>query len=540
MSENHKTGDDIKQAELVKFVQKSGVTRREFLRHAVAVGVTTTAATSLWSANSMTAPKKGGHLRVGSEGGSNSDVIDPRRAIGTNQLTCPIMSMFDTLTHLDENGAPVPSLCESWEASADAKTWRFKLRKDIEFHNGKTLEPADVIASYAYADDDANAHGDSRSIMANLADKKVDGDYVVLSLKSPNADLPILLTAYGLLIAPAGTTTEDWEKGVGTGPYMLEDFDPGVRFAVQRNPNHYRDDEGHFDSAEFVNIQDQASRTNALRSGEMDIINRPDPKTTNLLGKVPDIRLLESAGNQHYTMPMRVNEEPFANLDVRQAVKWGVDREAILEKILRGYGYLGNDHPIGRDQQYFNGELPQRVMDPDKATFHLKKAGLTSLTLELFAADTAWVGSVDAAQLVQESAKQSAINIKVTRAAEDGYWADTWNVKPWCLSYWGGRASEDWMFTAAYSAESSWNETAMQHDRFNELLLAARGELDTNKRREHYHEMQEILYDRGGAVVPVFSSYVLAMSDKLGHASKISSSFDLDAFRVARNFWFES
>jgi peptide/nickel transport system substrate-binding protein len=80
----------------------------------------------------------------------------------------------------------------------------------------------------------------------------------------------------------------------------------------------------------------------------------------------------------------------------------------------------------------------------------------------------------------------------------------------------------------------------MQHDRFNELLLAARSELDTNKRREHYHEMQEILYDRGGAVVPVFSSYVLAMSDKLGHASKISSSFDLDAFRVARNFWFES
>ena len=159
--------------------------------------------------------------------------------------------------------------------------------------------------------------------------------------------------------------------------------------------------------------------------------------------------------------------------------------------------------------------------------------------VELFAADTAWVGSVDAAQLVQEGAKQSNINIKVTRAAEDGYWSETWMQKPWCLSYWSGRASEDWMFTAAYSAESSWNETYMQHGRFNELLLAARGELDTNVRREQYYEMQQILYDWGGACTPVFSSYVLAASDKLGHG-ELSSTFDFDTFRVARTFWFAS
>ena len=320
---------------------------------------------------------------------------------------------------------------------------------------------------------------------------------------------------------------------------MLDDFNPGVRFAVKRNPNHYRDDEGWFDSAEFLNIQDQASRTNALRTGEVDIINRPDPKTTHLLGKVPGIKLLETAGNQHYTMPMRVNTAPFDHVDVRQAVKWGVDREAILDKILRGYGYLGNDHPIGKGQQYFNADLPQRIMDPDKAKFHLKKAGLAKLDLELYAADTAWVGSVDAAQLVQESAKQSGISIKVTRAAEDGYWSDVWMQVPWCLSYWGGRATEDWMFTAGYSAKSSWNETAQNHPRFEELLLAARGELNSDTRRAQYHEMQKIVYEWGGAVVPVFSSYVLASSDKLAHG-RVSGTFDFDTFRVARHFWFES
>ena len=528
-----------KQADLLAMMDGRGTTRRDFLQFAATIGVTTTVATALWSANAKAVPKRGGRLRVGAEGGSNTDAIDPRRAIGTNQFTCPIMSMFDTLTELDAEGVPQPSLCESWEASSDAITWRFKIRKDVEFHNGKTLTPEDIVASYNYEDNDANTHGDSRSIMASLEDKAVDGDYVVLKLKSPNADLPTQLTAYGLIIGPAGTDTPDWEKGIGTGPYRLDDFNPGIRFAVKRNPNHYRDDEGYFESAEFLNIQDQASRTNALRTGEVDVINRPDPKTSHLLGKVPGIRLIETAGNQHYSMPMRVDEAPFTDADVRQAVKWGVDREAILDKILRGYGYLGNDHPIGKGQRYFNTELPQRVMDPDKAKFHLKKAGLSSLNLELFAADTAWVGSVDAAQLVQESAKQSRINIKVTRAAEDGYWADTWNIVPWCLSYWGGRATEDWMFTTAYWSESSWNETAMNKPRFDQLLLAARGELDSSKRREQYFEMQKILYDEGGAIVPVFSSYVLAASDKLRH-SKISTTFDFDTFRIARNFWFES
>lgn len=539
MSNDNDTGDGLKRAHLLSMMDKKGISRRDFMQFAAAIGVITTAAAGLWSANVKATPKRGGHLRVGSEGGSNTDAIDPRRAIGTNQFTCPIMSMFDTLTYLDADGDPQPSLCESWEASADAVTWRFKIRKDIEFHNGKTMTPEDIVASYNYEDNDANTHGDSRSIMASIEEKTIDGDYVVFKLKSPNPDLPTVLTAYGLLIGPAGTETADWEKGIGTGPYMLDDFIPGVRFAVKRNPNHYRDDEGFFDSAEFLNIQDQASRTNALRTGEVDIINRPDPKTSHLLSKVPGIKLTVTAGNQHYTMPMRIDAEPFTNLDVRQAVKWGVDREAILDKILRGYGYLGNDHPIGQGQRYFNSELPQRVMDPEKAKFHLKKAGLSSLKLELFAADTAWVGSVDAAQLVQESAKQSSINIKVTRAAEDGYWADTWNLKPWCLSYWGGRATEDWMFTTAYWSESSWNETAMKWPNFDKLLFAARGELDSNKRQEQYFEMQRLLYEEGGACVPVFSSYVLAASDKLGHG-KISTTYDFDTFRIARNFWLES
>ena len=539
MNNGKKTDSELQQQDLLRFVESKSVTRRDFIQYAAAIGVATTTATSLWSEKVMAAPKRGGHFRVGSEGGSNTDSLDTRRVVGTNQYATSILSIFDSLTSINADGTPVPILCESWEASADAKTWRFKIRKDVEFHNGKSMTIDDVLWSYNYADHDANTHGDSRSIMAAISEKKKDGDYLVLSLAVANADLPSQLSTYGLLIGPEGTEGEDWDKGIGTGPYKLVNFEPAVRFAMERNPNHYRDDEGWFDSAEILNIPDQASRNSALRTGEVDVIGRPDPKTTKLLAKVSGIEVLDIPGNQHWSMPMRTSDAPLDNVDVRQALKNGVDREAILDKILRGYGYLGNDHPIGKGQAYFNTELPQRVLDPDKAKFHVKKAGLDKLSVELFASEAAWNGAVDAAQLVQEGAKKAGIDIQINRAPEDGYWTSVWMQKPWCMSYWSGRPTEDWMFTMAYSAESSWNESYMQHTRFNELLLLARGELDTNKRREMYFEMQEILYNEGGTVVPVFSNYVLGASEKLGH-NKIAGTFDLDNFRIARKWWFKS
>ena len=137
----------------------------------------------------------------------------------------------------------------------------------------------------------------------------------------------------------------------------------------------------------------------------MDVINRPDPKTARLLAKVPGIVLTEVPGNQHYTMPMRMDTDPYTNNDIRLAVKYGVPRQEILKKTLGGYGYLGNDHPIGKGQAYFNKDLPQRELDPDRSRFHLKQAGLSELNIELSASDSPWVGAVDAAQLVQEAAR---------------------------------------------------------------------------------------------------------------------------------------
>lgn len=120
------------------FISNNRVTRREFIQFAGAIGITAASANLFWSTNAMATPKRGGLLRAGLDGGASTDNFDPRKQIGPNHITTATSSMFDTLVRLDPSTRPIPGLAESWEVGKDGKTWRFKLRKGVEFHNGKT------------------------------------------------------------------------------------------------------------------------------------------------------------------------------------------------------------------------------------------------------------------------------------------------------------------------------------------------------------------------------------------------------------------
>ena len=110
-----------------------------------------------------------------------------------------------------------------------------------------------------------------------------------------------------------------------------------------------------------------------------------------------------------------------------------------LKKVFLGHGKVGNDNPIAPGIKYAIDPTPKFTYDPEKAKFHLKKAGLSSLKVDLSAADAAFTGAVDAAVLYQEHAKAAGIDINVVREPNDGYWDNVWLKKPWCASYWNGR-----------------------------------------------------------------------------------------------------
>ncbi|MGE0240205.1 MAG: ABC transporter substrate-binding protein [Parvibaculaceae bacterium] len=514
-----------------------GLGRRDFLKLAMAAGTSLATAQVLWSKRARAEPKKGGRLRAGLAHGSTTDVLDP--ATYENGFTQTIgNSVYNRLTEVGPAGELVGELAQSWEPSADARTWRFKLRSGVQFHNGKTLDSGDVVASINHHRGEASTSG-AKGIVAEIVDLKADGaDGVTVTLKGGNADFPFILSDFHLGIFPAAEGKIDWASGIGTGAYAIASFEPGIRANLKRNGNYWKDGRGHFDEVELMSIVDVNARTNALVGGDIDVMDRCDLKTVNLLKRNANIRVEQSSGTQHYSFAMHTDADPFTSRDVRLALKLAIDRQELVDKILLGYGYLGNDHPIGKSNRYFAGDLAQRSYDPDQARFLLKKAGHDTLKVSLSVADAAFAGAVDAGTLFAEKARKAGITIDVVREPDDGYWTNVWLKKPFAAVYWGGRPTEDWMFSTAYAAGVPWNDTHWASERFNTLLQQARVELDDGKRRRMYGEMQHVLSDDGGAIIPMFANFVFAMSDKVAHAPEISADWDLDGLKFAERWWF--
>ena len=511
---------------------KTPIDRRRFMQTTAATGIMATMPFGGLSA----APKKGGTMRMGKAHGQTTDTLDP----GTyeNGFSIPLSFGFHgRMTEVGSDGSLQPELAESWEASDDAVTWRFKLRKDVTFHSGRTVTTDDVIASINHHRGEGSTSAAGPIVKPIKEMRAEGGDTVVFELEGGNADFPFVLSDYHLVIGPSVDGKLDWKSGDGCGCYRLKKFDPGISATLERYPGYWDDARGHFAEIEMLALVDLNARTTALVSGDVDAIDRLDLKTVHLLKRRPGVKIQSVSGNQHYTFAMSVNKDPFQDNNIRLALKHAINRQELVDKILFGYGTVGNDHPIGQGQRFYNKDLPQTPYDPEKAKWHLKEAGLDSLKVSLSAADAAFGGAVDAAVLFQNSAKAAGIDLVPVREPNDGYWSDVWMKKPFSAVYWGGRPVEDQMFTTTYQTGASWNDTFWSNPRFDELLVSARAELDDEKRRAAYYEMQEILNKDGGAIIPMFAQYVFALSEKVAHGG-LATNWDLDGERWMERWWF--
>ncbi|MCT4655118.1 MAG: ABC transporter substrate-binding protein [Cohaesibacter sp.] len=507
--------------------------RRHFLAGAAGAALVA----SMPSLGFAAAPKSGGTLRAGLSGGSTADSLDPATFAAGPIVYSMMGAVCNSLTEIDADGNAKPELAESIEPSADAKSWTFKLRKGVTFSSGKELTAKDVIASYNHHRGKDTKSG-AKSLLEQIVDIRADGSHtVVFDLKDGNADFPFVTADYHLIIMQAKDDGSlDWQSGIGTGGYVLDNHEPGVRIKLKRRDDYWKEGRAWFDEVEIIHINDPTARQNSLATGEVDLIDRVDTKTVHLLKRFPGVEILEVTGTAHYTMPMFTDVAPFNNRDVRLALKHGIDREDLVRKVLRGHGSVGNDHPIGPSQRFYAKGLEQRVFDPEKAKFHLKKAGMSGLDVDLSTANAAFTGAVDTAVLFKESASKAGINVNVIREPDDGYWSNVWLKKPFCFSYWNGRPTEDWMFSLVYAKGADWNDAHWENERFNELLLKARSELDDSKRRAMYEEMQMICRDDAGTIIPMFANFIDARTQKLAHG-KLASNSALDGWKFIERWW---
>lgn len=481
-------------------------------------------------------PMRGGVFRIGFAHGSTTDSLDP--GSWENDFTIFMgHTRNNYLTEIAADGSLLPEVAESWEASADAATWTFTIRSGVQYHSGGTVTAEDVIASIAHhlGDDSTSA---AKPIVESITDMRADGMNVIFTLDAGNADFPFILSDYHLPILPAIDGAIDPMTTDGCGPYALESIEMGVDARLVRHEGYWKSNAAHFDAVEMLAIHDAAARQNALISGDVDFIDSADLNTVHLLARAPGIEVLSVTGTQHYGLPMDSRAAPFSDNNIRLALKYAIDRNQMVDTILNGYGSAGNDHPIGPGQRFFNTELEQKELDPDRARYHLAQAGVDSLDVDIHLADAAFAGAVDAGVLYSESAASAGINLNVVREPNDGYWSNVWMQLPFVGTYWSGRPTEDWMFATAYSDGAAWNESYWSHARFNELLLAARSELNEDLRREMYFEMQQLVSDEGSTIIPMFAAYVMAHSDALAHPETVAANWRNDGQRIAERWWF--
>jgi peptide/nickel transport system substrate-binding protein len=510
------------------------INRREFVSGAALgalAGVAGALSLSGCAVSDDAAPQSGNMLRLGMAGGASSDTLDPRTFLDWVPVNIGYQLM-NGLVEIDEGGNAVPELLAAWEPSADAREWVFDLREGVHFHNGKALDVDDIIYSInLHRGDSVSA---SRGVVENIRDiKKLDSRRVRIVLAGGDADLPSTLSDYRLLVVPDGFT--DWATPIGTGAYKLERFEPGVRCITTKVGGYWKPDAGHVDAIELLVINDAMARTNALISGQVDVINRIDGRTADLLRRNKTLQVIRSQTGQHAILAMDCSVAPYTDNDIRLALKYAVDRERIVKTVLNGYGVVGNDQPIGRRNPYY-ADLPQHAYDPDKARYYLKRAGREHLEVALQVSEAAFSGAVDAGVLFQAAAAGGGISLNLKREPVDGYWSNVWSKAPFCASYSDGRATVDGAFSKAYKSTSATNDTHWRRPDFDQLANAARAMLDPAPRRLLYAECQRMICEEGGAIIPMFIDHIEAGSKHV-QGWKPSAIFDLMNQRIGEKVW---
>lgn len=512
--------------------------RRRFLTRAAAFGIGSTVAMNFWTARARAStPQRGGTYRVGVHDANTTDSFDPATpfSIYMTQLNCAFRSY---LVEIRSDNTIGPDLAASWDASPDAKVWTFKIRTDVQFHDGKPLTATDISDSINYHLKPGSKSA-AATQLADIESIRADGDTIIFTCSQAFADLPYFLTDKQLVIGPSdGNGNVNWTGMNGTGAYRITRHEPGVTTELVRHANYFKSDRGWFDAVQMIAMNDSNARIGAIRTGAVDAISEFDLRFAPQLAASPGIEIDEAPSGAHACLAMSCNLAPFDNPDVRRALKYAVNRQELVQKVLLGHGTIANDNPIGPVTPFY-AELPQREYDPDKARALLKKAGHEGLKLTLSAADIAFVGAVDTAILYKEMCKPAGIEIEVAREADDAYWSNVWMNRPFFVSQWGGRPTPDAMFSLVYAGKAKWNETHWNNAAFDSLLEQAKGELDNERRGALYKEMQQICSDDGGSVIPFFRNRLNARRSNLRHSGTITGVWELDGGRSFERWWFE-
>jgi peptide/nickel transport system substrate-binding protein len=512
-------------------VRKDGeFSRREFLGVGLAgLGLIATGDSFATSADSSSAkgpkislgpaatgtPVRGGTLRVGIITAGESETIDPMLALNIPDFVRTI-NLFDLMFKQESYGKVSPGLIESAEPNADATVWNFRVRDGVVWHDGKKLTADDIV--WTIKNSWGNTANLQNAVLASIVDfagvRKVGPRDVRVPLKVGVADFPTVTCSFNCLVVQEGT--KPGSKTVGTGPFVLQSFTPGAKSVFTANRNYWQQGKPYVDRLVIdSSFSSEATRINALLSGQLDVVPGIPPSLAQAYANSRRMVIGNQPGPAFVGPVFRIDQDPFKDLKVRQALKLIPDRQVFVDSVFGGFASLGNDL-CGATNEYWAADL-KNPHDPEKAKFLLKQAGHENLTLTL---ETSAVvpGMNETATLYAQQAKLAGVNVKLKVNDPAVYFAPGQGVltRPLSVTYFGaGTNSLASFYLVALVANGVYNESHWGSPEDNALLFKALSETNPEKATEKWRAVQQKQLNQGPYIIPANFNYVDGYSLKV-------------------------
>ena len=424
---------------------------------------------------------------------------------------------YEQLVERDESLSPFPLLAESWETNDAATEWTFKLREGVTFSHGKPFVAADVVYTYKrIVDPDVGSTG-----TVNLSNLDPDGieaidDHTVrFKLIDPDVDFPGTTVFSQSAIVPEGMTNAELAtQSFGTGPFKIDSFTPAETIQVfVKNENYWQPGKPGFDVLEMIHVPEAESRLAGLRSGQLDIITAFPPSAIADLQSDPEFNVVENPLGSMRGACCHIDVPPFDDNNVRLAMKYATDRDAMIDLVLQGWGTPMNDvlYPQGLP----GGLQGVREHDVEKAKELLSLSGYDNgIDLPPLFVSEVQPQFIPFATVWQQQLAEAGIRFEIAVHPADTYWDEVWLKEPFYMTAWGTRAPGTAM-SLFYALEANWNETNWFREDYDELLAQSRATVDVDERYAIYAQMQQMIIDEGGHFIPYVTTVLHAVRSNI-------------------------
>ncbi|MEX2534761.1 MAG: ABC transporter substrate-binding protein [Trueperaceae bacterium] len=447
--------------------------------------------------------------------------LDPihQQADATTALT---VLMYQGLVYTDWDSDVQPLLATDWTVSDDGLTYTFNIREGVKFHDGSDLTAADVKYSYDYLRDPSS--GGAGSVYLNAIDEiVVVDDYTVeIRLSSPNSAILAGLDNKLSGIFPEGY----WEtpnaqamlnqQSVGTGPFMLEEFLPNQSITLVRNPDYWQPGVPYLEAITFVSVPDGNSLLNGLRTERIDLSLLARPQDSEQLTGIDGLNIEEQVSWVQKSIDLQAGAGVTANEQVRQAIALAIDKEQILQAAVQGYGAVIGLMPAGMQDRWGVplDELPNQGPDIERAQELLTEAGYPDGLDVKITTIIGYDWMTPAAETLAAQLARVGINATIERQ-DLGVWINNWGARSFTditFNDWGTIPDPSLLFDAHFQMLPVGNDFRnWENEQATELLTLAKQATGYEERHEYYAQVQELMAE-SAPTVPLFSSYIVAVS----------------------------